>query len=154
MAWYPHIIAVEPGSNKTWSNISSMGRSVLSVDETLRRELKIRHAVEYFWRTSRYFICWWNTVLNAWYYFLNKVILEEIKDAKMSSFSPDFQHSLNINFLCIFFMNYQWDWRHKINMAEESVDVLAKLRQYRKTKCTIYCKKNVLVSLYVTMLIF
>ena len=39
-------------------------------------------------------------------------------------------------------------------MAEESVDVLAKLRQYRKTKCTIYCKKNVLVSLYVTMLIF
>ena len=154
MAWYPRIIAVEPGSNKTWSNISSMRRSVLSVDETLRRELKIRHAVEYFWRTSRYFICWWNTVSSAWYYFLNKVILEEIKDAKMSSFSPDFQHSLNINFLCIFFMNYQWDWRHKINMAEESVDVLAKLRQYRKTKCTIYCKKNVLVSLYVTMLIF
>ena len=26
-------------------------------------------------------------------------------------------------------------------MAEELVDVLAKLRQRRKTKCTIYCKK-------------
>ena len=37
---------------------------------------------------------------------LLKEILEEIKDAKMSSFSPDFQHSLNIHFLCIFFMNY------------------------------------------------
>ena len=38
-----------------------------------------------------------------------KMILEgEIKDAKLSSFSSDFQmHSLNIlNFLCIFFMNY------------------------------------------------
>ena len=40
---------------------------------------------------------------------LKKMILEgEIKDAKLSSFSSDFQtHSLNIlNFLCIFFMNY------------------------------------------------
>ena len=27
-------------------------------------------------------------------------------DAKMSSFSSDFKHSLNIDFLCIFFMNY------------------------------------------------
>ena len=43
------------------------------------------------------------------YYFSNKMILEgEIKDAKLSSFSSDFQmHSLNIlNFLCIFFMSY------------------------------------------------
>ena len=32
------------------------------------------------------------TVSNAWYYFSNKMILErEIKDAKMSSFSSDFQ---------------------------------------------------------------
>ena len=31
-------------------------------------------------------------VSNAWYYFLKKMILEgEIKDAKMSSFSSDFQ---------------------------------------------------------------
>ena len=31
-------------------------------------------------------------LLNAWYYFSNKMILEgEIKDAKMSSFSSDFQ---------------------------------------------------------------
>ena len=30
------------------SNISNMRRSVSSPDETLRRELKIKHAVEYF----------------------------------------------------------------------------------------------------------
>ena len=75
-----------------WCNISNMRCSVSSPDETLRRELKIRRAAEYFWRTSRCFIWWWNTVSNAWYYFSNKMILEgEIKDAKMSSFSSDFQ---------------------------------------------------------------
>ena len=31
-------------------------------DERLRRELKIRRAAEYFWRSSRCFIWWWNTV--------------------------------------------------------------------------------------------
>jgi len=47
-------------------------------------------------------------VSSARYYFLKKMILEgEIKDAKMSSFSSDFQtQTLNINFLCVFFMNY------------------------------------------------
>ena len=57
-------------------------------------ELKIRHAAEYVWRNSRSpcFLWWWDTVSNAWYYFSNKVILEgEFKDAKMSSFSSDFQ---------------------------------------------------------------
>ena len=59
-----------------------------------------------FWWSTRCFIWWWNTVSNAWYYFSNKMILEgEIKDAKMSSFSSDSQHSVNINFLCIFFIN-------------------------------------------------
>ena len=59
-----------------------------------QRELKIRHAAEYFWRTSRSpcFLWWRDTVSNAWYYFSNKVILQgEFKDAKMSSFSSDFQ---------------------------------------------------------------
>ena len=37
------------------SNIPSMGLSVSSPDETLRKELKIRHATEYFCQTSRYF---------------------------------------------------------------------------------------------------
>ena len=83
--------------NRNWhiwlsSNISRWRRTVSSPDETLRRELKIRRAAEYFWRTSRCFICWWNTVSNAWYYFSNKMISkEEIKDAKTSSFSSDFQ---------------------------------------------------------------
>ena len=36
---------------------------------------------DYFWRTSRGFIWWWNTVSNAWYYFSNKTVLAgEIKD--------------------------------------------------------------------------
>ena len=71
-----------------WCNMSSMRRSVPSPDEERRRELKIRRAVKYFWQTSRCFIWWWNTLLNACYYFSNKRILEgEIKDAKMSSFS-------------------------------------------------------------------
>ena len=58
-----------------------MGRCVSSPDETPRRKLKIRRAsVD-------------ETVSNAWYYFSNKMmILEgEIKDAKMTSFSSDFQ---------------------------------------------------------------
>ena len=58
-------------------------------------------AAEYFWRTSRCLIEWWNAVSNAWYYFSNKMNLEgEIKDAKMSGFSYDFQT----------LMNYWWAW--------------------------------------------
>ena len=92
---------------QVWSNISSMRRSVSSPDETPRRKLKIRRAAEYFWRTSRSFIWWWNTVSNAWYYVSNKMILEgEIKDAKLRSFHLISKHSLYINFFCIFFMNY------------------------------------------------
>lgn len=41
------------------------------------------------------------------------VILEaDVKDAKMGSFSSDFQntHLKNIHFICIFFMNFSWTW--------------------------------------------
>ena len=69
------------------SNISNMRHSVSSPDETPRRELKIRHVAEYFWRTSRCFIWWWNTVSNVWYFFSNKIIFEgEIKDANTEQF--------------------------------------------------------------------
>ena len=79
-----------------WSNISSMRRSVSSPDETPRKKLKIQRAAEYYWRTSRCCIWWWNAVSNAWYYFTNKINLGgEIKDAKMSSFSCDFQSLIN-----------------------------------------------------------
>ena len=64
-------------AHRLWRNTWSMRRSVFSPDETLRRELKIQHAAEYFWRTSSCFIWWWNTVSNVWYYFSNKMILEE-----------------------------------------------------------------------------
>ena len=50
----------------------------LTSDETRapRRELNILRAgaAEYFRRTSRCFIWWWNTVSNAWYHFSNKMI--------------------------------------------------------------------------------
>ena len=75
-------------------NISSKRRSVSSPDETLRRELKIRRAAEYFWRYFEVFhlVWWWNTVFNASYYYSTKMILKgEINEAKMSSFSSDFQ---------------------------------------------------------------
>ena len=89
------------------SCISGMRRSVSSPHKRLRRELKKWRAEEYFWRTSRCFIWWWSTVSNAWYYFSNKTILEgQMKDAKMSSFPSVFQTLININFLCIFFINY------------------------------------------------
>ena len=57
------------------SSISSMRHSVSSPDETLRGELKIRRAAEYFSRTSRCFIRWWNTVSNAWDYFSNESLM-------------------------------------------------------------------------------
>ena len=77
---------------RLWSNISSMRRSVSSPNETPRRECKIRRAAEYFGRTSRWFIWWWNTVSNAWYYISHKIIVEgEIKVAKMISSSSYFQ---------------------------------------------------------------
>ena len=67
-------------------SLDAYGHLLWDRDETLRRELKIRLAAEYFWRISRCFIWWWNTVSNAWYYFSNKMILEiGIKDAKLSS---------------------------------------------------------------------
>ena len=88
--------------------------SVSSPDETLRRELKIhvKCAAEYFWRTLRCFIWWWNTVSNAWYYFSNKIILEEkLGIPKWAVFHLISKQSLNINFLCIFFINYLWVWQ-------------------------------------------
>ena len=81
-----------------------MRSSVSSPDETLRRELKIWHTVEYFSWTLRCFICWWNTVSNAWYYSSNKMILQgEIKDPKMSIFSSDFQTIIKHLFPLYFF---------------------------------------------------
>ena len=48
------------------------------------------------------------TASNAWSFLSNKMILEgEIKDVKNEQFFYLIsKHSWNINFLCIFFMNY------------------------------------------------
>ena len=86
-------------------NISNMRRSVSLPEETLTRELRIRRAAEYFWQTSC--VLSGDTVSNAFYYFSNKMILEgEINDAKMSSFSSDFQTLIKHLTFCIFFINY------------------------------------------------
>ena len=76
---------------KTWSNISSIRGSVSSPHETLRRQLKI-------WLQWSIFDELWGvssgdeTLWYACYYFSYKIILDgEIKDAKMSSSSSDFQ---------------------------------------------------------------
>ena len=80
--WFFNFIPFEVSSN-----ISNIRCSVLSPDETPRRELKIWRAAEYFWRTSRCFIWRWNTVSNVWYFFSNKIIFEgEIKDANTEQF--------------------------------------------------------------------
>ena len=109
-----HVLIITKGKaarrrkqKRDWCNISNMRRSVSSPDETPRRELKMRRVAEYFWRTSRCFIWWWNTVSNAWYYFSNKMILVgKIKDVKWTVFHLISKHVLHINFLCTFFMNY------------------------------------------------
>ena len=57
-----------------------------------------------FWRTSMCFIWWWNTVSNYLYYFSNKMILEgETKDAKMSSFSSDFQTLTKLSWYFLYY---------------------------------------------------
>ena len=69
-----------------------MRRSVLSPMKQWEDSWKYDTQQSIFDELRGVFIWWWNTVSNAWYYFSNKMILEvEIKDAKMSSFSPDFQ---------------------------------------------------------------
>ena len=114
-----------------WRNISSMRRSVSSPDETLRRELKIRRETEYFWWTSRCFIWWWNTVSNAWYYFSNNMILVgEIKDAKMSSFSSDFQQLNKHQFPLYFSL---WN----INEFEKWTSKLLWLDKQKRWKTTL-----------------
>ena len=53
--------------------------------QQMRRELKIRRAAEYFWRTSN--VCRMLDITSQTKWFLEG----EIKDAKRGSFLPDFQ---------------------------------------------------------------
>ena len=100
--------ATIPRVGRRVTNISIMRCRVSSLDEMLRRELKIRHAAGYFWRTLRCCIWWLNTVSNARYYFSNKMIFEgEIKDAKMRGFHLISKHSSNIN-LWDYCLGYGW----------------------------------------------
>ena len=86
-----------------------MRRSVISPNKTLRRELKIKRAVAS--RTSRCSFWRWNTMSNAWYYFSKKMIYQEkLRMQKWAVLHLISKHSLNMNFLSIFFMNYWWVW--------------------------------------------
>ena len=81
---------------------SNMRNTFSSQDKILRRELKIRLAVDYVRRTSRCLILWWNSVSNVWYWFSNKMILKgEIQDKKWRVFHLISKHSLNFKFLCM-----------------------------------------------------
>ena len=85
-------------SHRILRDISRMRCSVSSPDETPRRELKIRHAAEYFWRTSWCFIWWWNSVkclilLLKWDNFTRK----KLRMQKWAFFHLIFKLSLNIN---------------------------------------------------------
>ncbi len=51
------------------SNISNTRQRFSSHFQTPRRELKVRRAAEYFWRTSRCFEMWWTTLSSCWYIF-------------------------------------------------------------------------------------
>ena len=89
-------------------NISSMRRSVSSPDETLRRELKIRRCSGVFLTNFKVFHLVMKHCVECLILLLKQNDLEgEIKDAKMSSFHLISKHSLNINFLCIFLVNYE-----------------------------------------------
>ena len=87
----------------------------MSYLSSVRRSVSMKHRGESWkydvlWsifddRTSSWFIWWWITVSNAWYYFSNKMILDgEIKDAKMASFSSDFQTLIIHKILLYFFL--------------------------------------------------
>ena len=84
---------------------SNMRRSVSS----LRRESKIRRAAEYFRRTSRVpspdeKLCRTLDTTSQTKGFYQK----KLRMQKWTVFHLISKHSLNINFLCIFFMNYWW----------------------------------------------
>ena len=109
-------------SRKNTSRFKHETQTVSSLDEATRRELKKRRAAEYFWQASRCFIRWWNTVSNAWYYLSNKMILEgEIKDAKMSSFSSDFQTRIKHSFPLYFHHELLMSLRSNISNMRCSV---------------------------------
>ena len=52
-----------------WRNISDAKDRVRPPFQTPRRELKMRRAAEFFWRTSRCLEMWSSTVLSVWYIF-------------------------------------------------------------------------------------
>ena len=82
---------------------SDSDKLCVNAAKRVNKDLPIRRVAEYFWRISRCFIWWWNTVSNAWHYLSNKMILElEIKDAKLSSFSNTIKHFKR--------RNPPWNW--------------------------------------------
>ena len=74
--------------------------------QTPRGELKIRLGAEYFWRTSRFLILWWNTVTSVWYNFSNKLIWKEkLRMQKRGVFHQISKHVTVRDFLCLWLLN-------------------------------------------------
>ena len=66
--------------------------------------------------------------------FKQNILEGEIKDAKLNSFSSDFQtlikHSLH--FLCIFFMNYWWVWEDYFFVSKECIMIIVVTKKFTK----------------------
>ena len=73
--------------------------------QTPKRELKIRRVAEYFWRTSRFLILWWNTVTSVWYSFSNKLILKKkLRMQKRGVFHQISKHVTVHDFFCLWLL--------------------------------------------------
>ena len=82
------------------------------VENTTRRRSGV------FLTNQRCFIWWWNIVsqclillLKHWKWLYKK----KSRMQKWAVFHLISKHSLNINFLCIFFLTYQWVWEYNRN---------------------------------------
>ena len=77
-----------------------MRRSFLSPDETPRRELKIRREVEYFLTNFQVFYLVMKHYVELFILLLKK---KKTKDAKISSFSSDFQTLTKLSWYFLYY---------------------------------------------------
>ena len=99
--WFHNVISLEVSDS---CNISNMRCSVSSPDETLRRELKIRHIAEYFLTNLEVFHLVMKHCVELLILLLKQNYFRRGNyGCKNEQF---FKDSFKINFLCTFFMNY------------------------------------------------
>ena len=145
-----------------------MRRTVSSPDETRKRELKIRRVVEYFLTTFEVFHLVMKRCVDRLILLLKQWFLKEkLRMQKWAVFHLISKHSLNINFLCIFYMNYNYfrslriqfaNWCFFFNFAiiyfqliqelkKENFDLKLRLYMEQKEREVSHCGVRVLVWL-------